>query len=101
MKFNFNSSTYVRKGLHNFAPKAQCDVTGFAVNHTDLVAFHEWGGNTLYNTGLLMHKEYVDSANPRGKTPIIYHDPTPVLNARPVPPSPPMGPPSKFAKEEE
>lgn len=88
MKFNFNRSTYVKKGMHSFSPKAQCDITGFPVSHSELVPYYEWGGNTLYYTGLLAHKDFVDAPNPRGKTPIIYHDPTPVLNARPYPPGP-------------
>jgi hypothetical protein len=83
MKFSFNTSTYVKKGRKNFRPLAQCDMTGFPVSHSDLVPYYEWGGDSLYNTGLLVHKDFVDLPQIAGRTPIIFHDPTPVNNPRP------------------
>lgn len=78
------TSTFAQVSLHDFAPLAQCDITHLPVLQTDLVPYMEWAGDSLYDTGLLVHKDFVDEPNPFGKTPPIYDDPTPVIPARPV-----------------
>lgn len=85
MRINFFSSTYANVTKEDFAPLAQCDLTLLPVLHTDLVPYMEWGGDALYNTGLLAHKDFVDEPNPLGRTPPVYSDPSPVINARPFP----------------
>lgn len=84
-RINFFKSTYASVTMNNFAPLARCDVTGLPVLYTDLVPQMEWAGNHLYNTGLLAHKDFVDEPNPALRTPPVFDDPTPVINARPLP----------------
>jgi hypothetical protein len=84
-KINFFSSTYANVTMDNFAPLAQCDLTRLPVLATDLVPVMEWAGDRLYNTGLLAHKDFVDEPNPALQTPPVFGDPSPVLNARPIP----------------
>lgn len=81
----YRSMAYTGNDLSDFTPKAQCDISGFFVNHRDLRKQMAWAGNKLYWTGLLAHKDYVDEPNPFFKLPRVSRDPKPVKNARPNP----------------
>jgi hypothetical protein len=60
-----------------------CDISGWLVNHDDLVKQMEYVGNALVWTGLLVHPAFLDKPNPQGLAPLVISDPTPVKNARP------------------
>lgn len=75
--------TYIKATLKKFSAAAQCDQTGFQVLHKDLVPQMEYGGQGLYNTGYLVHKDFVDKPNPQNMAPRVSDDPKPVKNPRP------------------
>jgi len=85
MSFSIFGPSKISVTMDNFSPSAQCDLTGMICLHKDLRPVYQWAGNALVNTGLLAHKDHVDIPNPVGKTPRIFRDPRPVMNARPFP----------------
>ena len=44
----------------------------------------EFGGNELYDTGLLVYKDFVDEPQPANLAPMVVLDPEPVDNPRPI-----------------
>lgn len=85
MAFNIFGPTPISVTMHDFSPSGKCDLTGLIFLHKDLVPVMEWAGDTLYDTGLLAEKSLCDEPQPYFKTPRIFMDPEPVLNARPFP----------------
>lgn len=74
--FNENASTVM--------PIGQCDISKFVVYKKDLVPYMEYAGTTLYNTGILAHKMFVDLPQPANLSPRVVLDPEPVMNPRPI-----------------
>lgn len=79
----FGNNTYSNCRGKTPPPLAKCDVSGMIVNHTDLIPIMEYAGDTLYNTGLLAHKDFWYPPSPNLRTPFLFKDPRPVKNARP------------------
>lgn len=69
--------------LNNIQPLGQCDFTQYLCNHKDLRWYMEYNSTGLYNTGLLVHKDFLFKPNPSNLLPQLHTDPTPVKNARP------------------
>lgn len=79
-----NSRGKYTRGKRNYPfAVGRCDYTGFIVKYTDLVKQYEYAGDGIYDTGYLVHKDFVDQPNPQNLVPILKLDPVPVLNARP------------------
>jgi hypothetical protein len=85
------TSRYIDMGFNtdiarssSFSPTAMCDFSKFVVPYDDLVPYMEFGGNTLYDTGLRVYKDFVDEPQPANLAPPIILDPKPVHNPRPI-----------------
>jgi hypothetical protein len=65
-------------------PQAQaiCDRCGFRYNHHTLAWQHEWSGETLYNTRLLVCRTCLDQPNETLRTYNPGADPLPIRNPR-------------------
>lgn len=97
MAFNFFGASPTTVSMEHFSPRGMCDLSSQIFLHKDLVPVMEWAGDTLYDTGLLAYKDYVDAPNPFFRTPPVFMDPRPQMNARPygelkiAPPNPDYG----------
>lgn len=76
-------SRYVHFDKRNPQASAVCDQSGFRVFHKDLVAQMEYNSAGLYNTGFLVHRDFVDTPNPQNMTPYVGVDLRAVKNPRP------------------
>lgn len=70
--------------IRDFSALGQCDISKFVVYKDDMVPYLEYAGNSLYNTGILAHKMFVDEPQPANLAPRILLDPEPVMNPRPI-----------------
>lgn len=75
---------YLRINRNNPDVQSVCDRTGFTVLHKDLRPQYKIVGNGKVNTGLLVHKDFVDNLNYQQLAPKPYLDPFPVPNLRPI-----------------
>lgn len=69
--------------IRNFSAIGQCQFSNAIVYMDDMVPYLEYAGNSLYNTGLMGHKMFVDQPQPALLAPKIVLDPEPVPNPRP------------------
>jgi hypothetical protein len=70
--------------IRDFSALGQCDISKFVVYKDDMVPYLEYAGNSMYNTGILAHKMFVDEPQPANLSPRILLDPEPVMNPRPI-----------------
>lgn len=64
-------------------PVGFCDRCGFKVYLADLAWQHQWAGQTMVNTRLLVHGTCLDVPNEQARTIVIGPDPAPLSDIRP------------------
>lgn len=68
--------------LRRPAGLAECDRCGLWHNLNDMVPQFQWGGNKLFNTGLLVGRDCLDVPQQQLRAIILPPDPRPLINPR-------------------
>lgn len=84
MSFTYTRiNKYLKGDINNVRGSGVCDTSGFHVNYPDLKKQMEYSGQSLYWTGFLVHKDFLDKPQPQNLKPKFFGDPKPILNPRP------------------
>lgn len=75
---------YLKIRMEDPQAQAVCDFSGVICMHNGLVKQMEYYGNGLRWTGFMVHKNFADKPNPQNLKPLVFKDPIPVKNPRPV-----------------